>query len=161
MNIPRFTAEASLYKTNQRYQLLASWAGVTTVYVGLAQFLSLPDGQPDGQFCLPRNLGCFPDADDPTSCHIHRRLSNCDEVILGPCQCPGPPTTCGPCNQINPTTLGFMQTCTTGGITFTRPCTSCTPETRIGLPWPISDRCIQFCCTAATPSSCSLTHREC
>ncbi len=48
-----------------------------------------------------------------------------------------------------------------GGSTFTRPCTSCSPEARIDLPWPFSARCIQFCCTAASPSSCSIAVREC
>jgi len=161
MNVPGFTAEASLYKTNQRYQLLASWAGVTKEYVGLAQFLSLPDGQPDGQSCLVR-VRCLPDPDSPTGCSKIRTELDCTETNLGSCQCPPPPTTCGPCNRINPTTLEFTQTCTTGGgSTFTRPCTNCSPETRISLPFPVSDRCIRFCCSAALPSSCSVTVRTC
>src|SRR4051794_17180734 len=100
MNMPGFTAEASLYKTNQRYQLLASWAGVTRVYVGLAQFLRPPPE--DGESC-PKGFVCEADPDSPTGCTRVFVRSDCTEARFGPpCQCPSPIVTCGPC-------VGFQQ----------------------------------------------------
>jgi hypothetical protein len=107
MNMPGFTAEASLYKTDQRYQFLASWDGVTRVYVGLAQFLSLPE---DGESCLPRPLGCLPDPNGD-GCRIFFRRADCTEVALGPCQCPTPIVTCGPCVGFRQCSDGTQRSC--------------------------------------------------
>lgn len=80
-------------------------------------------------------------------------------------------TSCGPCQfvlpvlvpgqPVPPAALQFTQQCVTGGNISTRPCSRCSPETRIDLPWPASDRCIQFCCTGLDPTSCSVSVRTC
>src|SRR5215475_4237003 len=111
MNIrtmPGFTAEASLYKTNQRYQLLASWDGMTRVSVGLAQFLIPPPG--DGESCTPRSLGCLQDPNGD-GCRIFFRRADCTEVALGPCQCPPPILTCGPCVGFRQCSDGTQRSC--------------------------------------------------
>jgi hypothetical protein len=55
-----------------------------------------------------------------------------------------------------------MRQCTRGGNPSPpQPCSRCSPETRISLPWPISDRCIQFCCTSLDPGSCTVSVRTC
>jgi hypothetical protein len=112
MNMPGFTAEASLYKTNQRYQLLASWAGVTRVYVGLAQLLRPPPEDGDGESCTPGNLGCLTDPDSPTGCRRFFLRRDCEIVPLAPCQgCPPPPVTCGPCVGFRQCSDGTQRSC--------------------------------------------------
>jgi len=128
MNIPRFSAEASLYKTNQHYQLFASWAGTTEVYVGLAQPGTRPPPDGDGgQSCRPRSLGCLPDDSSPTGCRIFFQQADCTEVALAPCQCPGPPPPPPNCGT------GLFcgnHCCPPGGSGRPRPCANngCCPE---------------------------------
>lgn len=111
MNMPRFSAEASLYKTNQRYQLLASWAGVTREYVGLAQFLSLSESGPS---CSPKVLclsDSLADTDSPTGCFRFQLQSDCNIVPivpLKPCPCP---ITCGPCVGFRQCSDGTQRSC--------------------------------------------------
>jgi hypothetical protein len=80
-------------------------------------------------------------------------------------------TNCGPCQldltgvvpgqTLDPAALRFTRQCVRGGNASRSPCSRCSPETRIGLPWPASDRCIKFCCSALDPGSCSVSARTC
>jgi hypothetical protein len=80
-------------------------------------------------------------------------------------------TSCGPCQVIvpvlvpgqplDPAALRFTQQCTTGGNTSMQPCSRCSTETRIDLPWPASDRCLRICCTSLDPTACSVSVRTC
>lgn len=79
-------------------------------------------------------------------------------------------TNCSACQVIAPVVqsgqplppLQFTQRCTRGGRQLPqRNCTRCSRETRIDLPWPASDRCIQFCCSGLDPTSCTVSVREC
>jgi len=63
MKMPLFTAEASLYKTSERYQLTPAWAAGSQGIIPQQDFLPLP---PDGRFfrCRPcvngRQICCPP-----------------------------------------------------------------------------------------------------
>lgn len=107
MNIPGFNAEVSLYRTNQRYQLLASWAGVTREYVGLAQFLARAPG---GESCLPKLTGCVPDEESSTGCSRYFITRDCEVNRIGPCRCPGP-VQCGPCVGVRQCSDGSQRPC--------------------------------------------------
>ena len=97
-NLPGYTAKASLYKTNQRYQVKASGAGVIGVYVGPAQFIGRQpgNGQENGPSCTPKNLGCLKDPASPTGCFNYFLTADCETLQLAPCQCPPPPGGGGP-----------------------------------------------------------------
>jgi hypothetical protein len=58
-------------------------------------------------------------------------------------------------------TLRFISRCVYGGQPSVQACERCSPETRIDLPDPVSDRCIQICCPAFDPSSCFVKVRVC
>ena len=146
MNIPGFNAELSLYKTGRQYRLTEFWGGGAGGDVIPAQGKGCRC-QPDPT-CTSgkRNVCCFPNPDTGDL-----------ECNAGACCAPAPPPQeCGPCH-LDRTTLQFIQNCTSGA----RLCSSCTPETRIDLPFPISDRCIQVCCRSVDLSTCSITVREC
>jgi hypothetical protein len=143
---------------------------------------SLRDGHGDGG-CPTTAAGCagycsetlpgFPTGQERGDC-IKDCKCRCFNI-----DCPPPPTICdsnclidpaGIQQFINdalsgrpadPSLLRFTRSCTQGSRQFTVPCSRCSPETRISLPWPVSDRCIQVCCTAFDPSSCSVSVREC
>lgn len=80
-------------------------------------------------------------------------------------------TRCGPCQFVVPVlvpgqpappgALLFTQRCVTGGNVTNPTCTRCSPESRIDLPWPASDRCIQICCGGLDPTTCSVNVRTC
>ena len=166
MNMPGFTAETSLYKTSGHYRLTTGSAGGADVHVGLAQ-LALPAP-------LLKGCGlCVPDSDSPTGCS-KTCISNGEEIQQN-CTCPPPPTVCDPCllptsqlrqqilsgQPIDPATLRFQQTCHQGANSFTRDCERCSQETRISLPFPLSDRCIQVCTSGFDPASFRVSVREC
>lgn len=149
MNMPRFVADASLYRTNRYYQLRAA---VTTDIGGQV---------------VPAQKGTSPVCKEDPTCPSGGRIFNCrndnPDICFRTEKCctpPPPPTVCGPC-QLNPATLQFTQNCTSGTNQFSIPCSSCTPEAKIDLPFPISDRCVKVCCRSADLSTCSITVREC
>jgi hypothetical protein len=165
MNMPGLSATASLYKTSGHYRHTVSLAGRANVQLGLAQ-LALP--------VLAKGCGpCLPDSESPTGCSKACNIGG--EPVQENCTCPPPPTVCGPCllptdqlrqqiisgQPIDPATVRFQQTCHQGANTFTRNCERCSPETRISLPFPISDRCIQVCTGGFDPASFRVSVREC
>jgi hypothetical protein len=79
--------------------------------------------------------------------------------VCGPCQLIVPVLTPG--QPLDPASLRFTQQCTQGNNSYTKFCSRCSSETRISLPWPVSDRCVQVCCTGLDPGSCSVSVREC
>jgi hypothetical protein len=177
INMPGFTADISLYKASGHYRRTV-WAGRGDTCLGVAWNIrsAVESGQQASRALVPSQMLVNGREPQPEPVEFTRcgpcnpnGFQTCTTFLRErPGQPPRPIETftqacagCGPCNQIDPTTLGFIQTCTTGGTTFTRPCTSCSPETRIDLPWPFSDRCIRFCCTAANPASCTVTVRDC
>ena len=70
-------------------------------------------------------------------------------------------TTFLPGETLDPASLRFREECIRGGQTFTKACSRCTPASRIDFPWPMSDRCIQVCCTGFDPGSCTVDVRKC
>lgn len=163
--MPGFAAEASLYKTSRNYRSRVGSASVAVVGVSIAQI------EP-GPTCLPRDLGCWPDPTSPTGCRRFRQDINCNEVAGLPCPCPPPAPVCGPCvvivptlvpgQPLNPASLRFVRQCVReNGEEFTVNCTRCGGETRIPLPFPVSDRCVRVCCTSLDPASCSASVRVC
>jgi hypothetical protein len=94
MNLPGFSADASLYKTSGHYRLSASAASMATVRIGLAQVRPpLPDGFPDGQFCRPGCGPCVPDPDSATGCSRTCITPNCNDFTR-PCTGCRPPPVC-------------------------------------------------------------------
>ena len=92
MNMPRFTAEASLYKAGERYQLAAA----------LAKSLSVPRVIPaliDGEKC--NFMGCTPCEDGKMRCCEGRKIVTEE---CGPWSPPGKPPGTGP------TPLGVCRT---------------------------------------------------
>ena len=106
MNIPGFTADASLYRTSKHYFLTAGMAGLAAMRIGLAPSLAASsDGLPDGQFCQVGCGHCVEDIDSPTGCSITCQRADCETFTR---QCTGcsHTTTCGPCTG--------TKTCCTG-----------------------------------------------
>lgn len=162
MNMPRFTAGVSLYQSSQPYRSVTAWAYRIGEYGILAQ----------AQICF----GCQPDSNSRTGCSIEcctdETGQNCTTRA---CPCPPPPTVCGPCllptsqlrqqilsgQPIDPATLTFQQTCQQGANSFTLSCERCSRETKISLPWPLSDKCIQVCTSGFDPDSFRVSVRDC
>jgi len=116
---------------------------------------------------VPAQKGTSPVCKEDPTCPSGGRIFNCrndnPDICFRTEKCctpPPPPTVCGPC-QLNPATLQFTQNCTSGTNQFSISCSSCTPEAKIDLPFPISDRCVKVCCRSADLSTCSITVREC
>jgi hypothetical protein len=179
MTLPRFTGEASLYRTAICYRLAATWDGGSKTDWGPAQFLRLPDGGgvgPIGGNGGPK--GCQTRSVDTDTC-----ASGCQktcnfggeitETCVSTSQCT--PVSCGPCLlptdgirqkilanlPIDPATdLVFKQSCQQGSNSFTQDCEICSQETRIGLPI-VSDKCIKVCMRGFDPSSISVEVRDC
>jgi hypothetical protein len=162
--MPGFAAEASLYKTSRGYRGRVGSVSVAVANVSLAQIEPEP-------MCLPRDLGCLPDPTSSTGCRRFRQDIFCNEVPGLPCPCPPPAPVCGQCvvivpplqpgQPLDPASLRFVRECVGQNGRFTVPCTRCGEETRIELPFPISDRCVRVCCTSLDPASCSASVREC
>ncbi len=96
MNIPGFAADASLYRTSERYVLAA---GVANTQAGLAQLIPSIGKCPVG--CGP----CVADSDFSTGCSRTCQRADCSTSTI---QCKGcsTTTTCGPCTG--------TKTCCTG-----------------------------------------------
>ena len=103
MNMPNFTAEASLYKTPARYRLSAGIGGSSASQPGLVRLMQLQSPGPDAVFPSPsRCFGCFPNPNSVTGCSrlcinffpliSLRNCQGCDTLtcggILGE-SCPG------------------------------------------------------------------------
>lgn len=69
-------------------------------------------------------------------------------------------TSCGACavsQALGPTLGTFVQTCTTGGQSSTRPCTFC-KNFPISTPWPLPDICLRLCISSLlNPNTWTLT----
>jgi hypothetical protein len=172
MTLPRFTGEASLYRTAACYRLAATWDEGAKTRWGPAQFLRLPDGGNLG----PKGCTTGPvDTDICASgcqrvCNIGGEIvetcvsaTNCTPISCGPCLLPT-----GAIRQkilanlpIDPATdLIFEQNCQQGLISSTQGCEICSQETRIGLPI-VSDKCIKVCMRGFDPSSIRVEVRDC
>jgi hypothetical protein len=69
MNMPNFTAEASLYKTAARYRLSAGTGGSSASQPGLVRLMQLQSPGPDAVFPSPsRCFDCFPNPNSVTGC---------------------------------------------------------------------------------------------
>jgi len=113
MNIPGFTADVSLYKTSGHYRLAVGMAGMTTMHIGLAQFMRpLPDGLAGGPHCKPRCVPCQPDSTSETGCSRCCLDSVC-EWNCEPCTAPSckPTPTCGPCVGFRQCSDGSQKSC--------------------------------------------------
>ena len=80
-----------------------------------------------------------------------RTVRSCGLIV--PLLIPGQP--------LDTNALQFTQETVRGGRRTTSSCSKCSPETRIDLPWPASDRCIRVCCSGLDPTSCSVSVRTC
>lgn len=172
MTMPGFVGGASLYQSAGRYRASASPSADVDAIMSAQLLQQLPTG-PTG----PK--GCTVNPVDTSICATGcQRVcifgTEVTETCVAASQCS--PVTCGPCALTIPQTvvsqllsgqpidtsqLVFTQSCHQGPGTFTQPCTKCSPETRISLPFPISDRCIQVCTGGLDPSSISVSVREC
>jgi hypothetical protein len=176
MRLPKFTGEASLYKTISCYRLATIWDGGSKSHWGPAQSLRLPDGSQGSFIAGPK--GCTTGPVDPSICASRCQkvcntgteiietcvsASNCTQISCGPCLLP----TDGIRQKIlanlpiDPATdLIFKQNCQQGSNTFTQACEICSGETRISLPIG-SDKCIKVCMRGFDPSSIRVDVRDC
>lgn len=95
MNMPSFTAEASLYKTARRYRLSAGNAGSTTSQPDFVQPMQLQTPDPGGAFPFPiRCFDCFRNPNSVTGCSqlcisflpfqvSLRNCTGCDQLTCG------------------------------------------------------------------------------
>src|SRR5262245_46525647 len=145
MNVPAFSAEASLYKTSTHYYLATAWASTADIRLAVSQ-LGLPGPLPHvgiicNGSCPPVcHIHCRPCALDPTSSTGCSRTCTatgpgCDDPGTFTSECPANspgccPTTCTPCTggscgtypQCSPVPLSGTQTCTDchGNVTHPR-----------------------------------------
>jgi hypothetical protein len=94
MNMPGFTAEASVYKTSGYYHREAGWAGTVDVQARLAQVT------PALGSCRVIKGECLL---DPVSghCFVENQLADCTTEIF-PCTCPSFPPSTGPFFPVTP-----------------------------------------------------------
>jgi hypothetical protein len=94
MNMPGFTAEASVYKTSGHYHREAGWAGTVDIQTGLAQVT------PALGACRVTHGTCLL---DPVSgrCFSETQLADCT-TELTPCKCPSFPPSTGPFFPVTP-----------------------------------------------------------
>lgn len=163
MIMPKFTAEASLYKTSNRYRFESRLAGRAITRADPAQLpfsLPLPGDGGDGRGpgCRPGCNPCAPDPASRTGCSQNCWTPNCEKTNR-PCACP---VSCGPCT-LSLSTRRYEQTCQQGtNPPFTQSCEACSEETRIHIPFPgIPDKCIKFCTTGLDPSLIRIATRDC
>jgi hypothetical protein len=164
MTMPGFTGDASLYHSVGRYRLAAT-ANVNPGAIALAQVrpqISCVNTPVDTSTC---STGC------QRVCNIGGETTetcvsagNCFPVSCGPCLLTIPQTVVSQLlsgQPIDTSQVLFTQTCHQGTSTFTQTCTICSAESRISLPFPISDRCIRVCSGGLDPSSYSISSRTC
>lgn len=80
MNMPGFTAEASVYKTSGHYHREAGWAGTVDIRTGLAQVT------PALGACRVIPGKCHFDP-DLGGCFIENQRADCTTKLI-PCRCP-------------------------------------------------------------------------
>jgi hypothetical protein len=129
MNIPRFNAEASLYKTSRSYRDALAWGE------GFGA-LGHTGSRVSAAACKPYCGKCVEDSSSPTGCSKSCRLTNCEDADI-PCHgCPGgcPPgqTNCGGtgiCTDIktDPNNCGACGNVCTTGICQNGTCGCATP----------------------------------
>jgi hypothetical protein len=125
MNVPRFTAQASLYRTSGQYvngNLSGTQNALANVQMAFKECVD---------YCEPCRSGGW------RACH---------EYPTG--QCGVRKTTqeaCTYCGTCTFSPQGFIQTCTNGGkLVGTKACTLCT-DSHLTLPWPAPDICVRTC----------------
>src|SRR5262245_18798312 len=142
MNMPAFSAEASLYKPSTHYNLTGGWASAVDVHLRLTQLASPIGGITCDGACPPhchvRCGPCAPNSSDPSGCARSCVTSGGPDCDPGPwvseCEasaCCTQPPICGPCTgqtcsgtypNCAPTPGTGTQSCTACGRPFTRSC---------------------------------------
>jgi hypothetical protein len=172
MTLPRFTGEASLYRTARYYRLAVTQGEGSETRLTPAQLFRLPNGGNSG----PK--GCTTGPVDTSICASGcQKVCNIGGEIVETCLSAShcTPVSCGPCLlptdgirqkilanlPIDPATdLIFKQACQQGSNSFSQDCEICSQETRIGLPI-VSDKCIKVCMRGFDPSSIRVDVRDC
>jgi hypothetical protein len=149
MNLPNFTAEASLGRHSRN---------ISRAHVGAGngqrrnlQSSVIPALPPQNGNGGPPEVTC-------TACSASG-WKTCTDHETGKktqTKC----TSCGPCavsQAVGPTLGTFQQTCTTGGQPTTKPCTFC-KDFPISTPWPLPDICLRLCISSLlNPNTWTLT----
>ena len=159
MNIPRFTAEASLVRSSGRYYSLSQSSFAANLPDGV-QMAIPPDGGPHCTACVNGWKTCDGEPIECTSCSVCNPATGFQSCVKGGNHFNRACTSCGPC-QVSTTpgpTLGqFVQTCVTGGNSSTTPCTFC-KTFPISTPWPLPNICLRLCISSLLdPNTWTLT----
>ena len=149
MNMPSFTAEASLSYHGRRY-LDANRAAGKRPRLSRVELALPPQRQPNGNGGPPEITCTACSSNGFQTCTDHET----GDKTTRSC------TSCGACavsQALGPTLGTFVQTCTTGGQASTRPCTFC-KNFPISTPWPLPDICLRLCITSLlNPNTWTLT----
>jgi hypothetical protein len=159
MSLPRFSAEASLFRTHRHYYSPSQ----SSVHAGLNSEVRMaipPNGLPHCTQCINGWKTCDGEPLECTSCSSCNPATGFQSCVTGEVHSNKPCTSCGPC-QVSTTpgpTLGqFVQTCITGGSSSTTPCTFC-KDFPISTPWPLPDFCLRLCISSLlNPDTWTLT----
>jgi hypothetical protein len=145
MNMPNFTAEVSL-------------SGCGGHYLDSDRSAQKRTRQPRVEPALPPRNGNGGSGITCTACS-GTGFSTCTDHETGE-KTTRSCTSCGACaasQALGPTLGTFVQTCTTGGQSSTKPCTFC-KNFPISTPWPLPDICLRLCISSLlNPNTWNLT----